>query len=83
MECVGAQSGVSNWVFACVDFGLVTCFQGNRGKIEYSERLPGGAQGYTASPVSDGRHLYFAGESGRVLVVPVSNHFLRRHQLLG
>jgi outer membrane protein assembly factor BamB len=66
---------VSNWVFACVDFGLVTCFQGDTGKIQYSERLPGGAQGYTASPVSDGRHLYFPGESGRVLVVPVSNRF--------
>ena len=66
---------VSKWVFACVDFGLVTCFQGDTGRIEYSERLPGGSQGYTASPVSDGRHLYFAGESGRVLVVPVGNRF--------
>jgi len=66
---------VSNWVFACVDFGVVTCFDGRSGKVEYSERLPGGAQGYTASPVSDGRQLYFPGESGRVMVVPVSNHF--------
>ena len=66
---------VGNWVFACVDNGLVTCFRGDTGQIEYSERLPGGAQGYTASPVSDGRHLYFAGESGRVLVVPVSSQF--------
>jgi outer membrane protein assembly factor BamB len=66
---------VGDWVFACVDFGVVTCFNGSTGKIEYSERLPGGAQGYTASPVSDGRHLYFPGESGRVLVVPVANRF--------
>jgi len=66
---------VSNLLFACVDFGVVTCFRGDTGQIEYSERLPGGAQGYTASPVSDGRHLYFPGESGRVLVIPVGSRF--------
>lgn len=66
---------VSNRVFGCSDSGVVTCFDGTSGKIFYSERLAGPAQGYTASPVSDGRHLYFPGETGKVLVVPVSDAF--------
>ncbi len=65
---------VSNWVFGCSDAGVITCFDAKSGKIFYSERL-GIAQGYTASPVSDGQHLYFAGETGKVLVVPVADQF--------
>ena len=66
---------VSNWIYGCTDNGVVTCFDGPTGRILYSERLGGPAQGYTASPVSDGRHLYFPGETGKVLVVPVSERF--------
>jgi outer membrane protein assembly factor BamB len=66
---------VSNRVYGCTDNGVVTCFDGASGSILYSERLRGPAQGYTASPVSDGRHLYFPGETGKVLVVPVSTEF--------
>ena len=65
---------VNNWVYGCTDAGVLTCFDGKTGKIAYSERL-GVAQGYTASPVSDGRHLYFPGETGKVLVVPVADQF--------
>jgi outer membrane protein assembly factor BamB len=65
---------VSNWVFACFDPGILTCFDGKSGEVSYSERL-GPVQGYSASPVSDGRHIYIAGETGKVLVVPVSNDF--------
>jgi outer membrane protein assembly factor BamB len=66
---------VSNRLYGCTDSGVVSCFDGPSGKIYYSERLGGPAQGYTASPVSDGRHLYFPGETGKVLVVPVSEQF--------
>lgn len=66
---------VSNRVYGCTDSGVVTCFDSASGRILYSERLGGPAQGYTASPVSDGRHLYFPGETGKVLVVPVSEVF--------
>jgi outer membrane protein assembly factor BamB len=66
---------VSNQVYACTDGGLVTCFDATSGKIIYSERLTGPTQGYTASPVSDGRHLFFTGETGKVLVVPVRDKF--------
>lgn len=65
---------VSNRVYGCSDAGVITCFDAKSGKIFYSERL-GLAQGYTASPVSDGRHLYYAGETGKVLVVPVADQF--------
>jgi outer membrane protein assembly factor BamB len=65
---------VGNWVYGCTDGGVLTCFDGRTGKIVYSERL-GVTQGYTASPVSDGRHLYFAGETGRTIVVPVGEKF--------
>jgi outer membrane protein assembly factor BamB len=66
---------VSNRVYGCVDNGVLTCFDATTGKILYSERLSSIAQGYTASPVSDGRHIYFAGETGKVLVIPVADQF--------
>jgi len=66
---------VGQWIFGCTDAGVVTCFDARTGKMAYSERLGGVVQGYTASPVSDGKHLYFPGETGKVLVVPVSDKF--------
>lgn len=66
---------VGNRIYGCSDSGVVTCFDGGSGKVLYSERLKGPAQGYTASPVSDGKHLYFPGETGMVLVVPVGDQF--------
>lgn len=66
---------VSNRVYGCSDSGVLTCFDLNSGAIKYSERLSSGSQGYSASPVSDGRHLYFSSETGKVLVVPVGNKF--------
>jgi outer membrane protein assembly factor BamB len=66
---------VSNRVYGCTDGGLLTCFDATDGKVVYSERLGGPAQGFTASPVSDGRKLYFPGETGKVLVVPVGDRF--------
>lgn len=65
---------VGGRVYGCSDSGVLTCFDGRSGRILYSERL-GVTQGYTASPVSDGRHLYFAGETGKVLVVPATDRF--------
>jgi outer membrane protein assembly factor BamB len=66
---------VNNRVYGCTDNGVVTCFDGVSGNIIYSERLKGPAQGYTASPVSDGKHLYFSGETGKIMVVPVGDQF--------
>jgi outer membrane protein assembly factor BamB len=56
-------------LFACNDFGILTCFDAKTGSVQFSERLSQRSQGFTASPVSDGRHLYFTSEVGNVFVV--------------
>jgi outer membrane protein assembly factor BamB len=66
---------VGDLLFGCADTGLVTCFNGKTGEVSYSERLSRSSEGYTASPVSDGRHLYFTSELGNVFVVPTSDKF--------
>ncbi|MGH7972638.1 MAG: PQQ-binding-like beta-propeller repeat protein, partial [Limisphaerales bacterium] len=60
---------VGNYLYACLDNGVLTCFDSGTGKIQYSERLGDGGQGFTASPVSCGGKLYFASEVGKVYVV--------------
>jgi len=66
---------VGDHLWGCTDSGILTCFDARTGVIRYSERLGAGNQGFTASPVSDGRHLYLASELGRVFVVPVADTF--------
>ena len=62
-------------VYGCIDFGVLTCFDAQSGAIRYSQRLGNGSEGFTASPVSDGRHLFFTSELGHVYVVPVESSF--------
>ena len=66
---------IGDRLYGCTDSGVVTCFDAQSGKIIYSERLGGPTQGYTASPVSDGRNIFYPGETGKVLIVPVSDQF--------
>ncbi len=66
---------VGDLLFACHETGVVTCFDAHTGSIHYSERLKGGTQGFSASPVSDGRHVYFASEMGDIYVVPAERKF--------
>ena len=61
-------------VWGCSDSGVLTCFDAATGRIEYSERVASG-QGFSASPVSDGRNLYVTGELGNVYVVPATGVF--------
>jgi len=70
---------VGDLLFACVDNGIVTCFDAKSGKIHYSERLGNGGEGFTASPVSDGRHVFFFSELGKVFVLPVAAKFSIAH----
>ena len=39
--------------------------------------MPGssGGQGFTSSPASDGKHLYYTGEQGDVFVIPAVEKF--------
>jgi outer membrane protein assembly factor BamB len=62
-------------LYGCLDNGVLTCFDARTGAIRYSERLGSGGEGFTASPVSDGGHLYFPSELGNVYVVPATDRF--------
>jgi outer membrane protein assembly factor BamB len=66
---------VGEYLFSCTDNGVLTCFDARDGKIQYSERLATGNQGFTTSPVSDGKNLFFSSETGNVLVVPAGPKF--------
>ena len=66
---------VGDLLFACLDAGVVTCFNAAKGAVHYSQRLGASRQGFTASPVSDGRHVYFTSEQGEVSVVAAENKY--------
>jgi outer membrane protein assembly factor BamB len=66
---------VGDLLFGCVDAGVVTCFDAATGAVHYSQRLGAGGQGFTASPVSDGRHVYFSSEQGVVFVVAAASKY--------
>ncbi len=67
---------VGDFLWTCTDSGVLTCVEARTGVIRYSERLATeGGQGYTASPVSDGRNLFFTSEVGNVFVVPARPEF--------
>jgi outer membrane protein assembly factor BamB len=60
---------VGDLLFGSNDMGILTCFDAKNGKVHFSERLSQRGQGFTASPVSDGKHVYFTSELGNVFVV--------------
>jgi outer membrane protein assembly factor BamB len=66
---------IGNLLFACTDAGTVTCFDAATGVVKYTQRLSTGSQGFTASPVSDGRHVYFTSEQGVVFVVAAAENY--------
>jgi outer membrane protein assembly factor BamB len=66
---------VGERLYGCTDVGLLSCFDAKTGKVIYSERLSKTSEGYTASPISDGRHLYLTSELGNVFVVPATDTF--------
>jgi outer membrane protein assembly factor BamB len=55
--------------------GVVTCFDAKTGEVQYSERIGGGGQGFTASPVAAHGKIYFTGEQGSVFVVAATKDF--------
>lgn len=68
---------VEGLLFCCTDFGVISCFDLATGKRHFMERLRDGQStfGLTASPVSDGRKLYYATEDGNVIVIKVATTF--------
>ena len=67
---------VGGLLYGCRDNGTLTCFDAITGEVRYSERLTANAsEGVTASPVSDGRNIFFTSELGHVFVVPATDQF--------
>jgi outer membrane protein assembly factor BamB len=66
---------VGDLLYGATDSGVLTCFDAKSGAIRYGERLSRAGEGFTASPVSDGRNLYFTSELGKVFVVPAGQQF--------
>jgi outer membrane protein assembly factor BamB len=66
---------VGDLLWGCSNDGIVTCFDVKTGKVNYEERIGGGGQGFTASPVAAGDKVYFSGEQGDVFVLPKSEKF--------
>ncbi len=68
---------VGDLLFGCTDAGVVSCFDAATGVVKFSYRLSAGGQGFTASPVSDGRHVYLASEQGIVFVLAAAANYSR------
>ncbi len=70
---------VSDNLFCCTDSGVASCFNARTGERYFRERLRTGKSGFgsTASPVSDGRKLYYPSEDGHVFVIAADKKFKR------
>ena len=66
---------VGDLLFGCMDSGVLTCFDAVTGAVKYSQRFSAGGQGFTGSPVSDGRQVYFTSEQGVVFVVAAGGEY--------
>lgn len=66
---------VGGLLWGCSNDGIVTCFDLDTGKLHYEERIGGGGQGFTASPVAAGGKVYFTGEQGDVFVLSAGDTF--------
>jgi outer membrane protein assembly factor BamB len=66
---------VGDLLWGCSNDGIVTCFEARTGRINYEERIGGGGQGFTSSPVAAKGNLYFTGEQGDVFVIPARETF--------
>ncbi len=70
---------VGDHLFCCTDTGIASCFTARSGERHFLERLRDGKSGFgsTASPVSDGKKIYYPTEDGHVFVIAASTEFKR------
>ena len=68
---------VGDLLLSCDVQGVLSCFDFLTGKLHYSERLAGGSQGFSASPVAAAGKVYITGELGDVFVVEAKPEFKR------
>ena len=57
------------------DGGIATSFRPDTGEVIARARLRGAVDDYYASPIAGDGKLFFAGVSGRVIVVDANGHF--------
>jgi outer membrane protein assembly factor BamB len=62
-------------LYTCQNTGVLSCYEAATGKQWYKERLGGGGDGFTASPVAGDGRLYFTSEQGSVYVVKPDTNF--------
>jgi outer membrane protein assembly factor BamB len=58
-----------DYLYACRDNGVLSCYAAQTGERFYRERLGNGSAGFSASPVAADGRLYFTSEEGDVYVV--------------
>jgi hypothetical protein len=63
-----------DYLYACTNNGVLSCYEVRTGKRVYRQRLAGGV-GFTASPVAADEKLYFTSEEGGVFVVQAGPKF--------
>jgi outer membrane protein assembly factor BamB len=69
-----------DFLYACSNQGIVTCYRARTGEEVYKKRLKGGETfSFTASPIAADGHLYFTSESGHVYVVQAGGTFKQLH----
>lgn len=64
-------------LYVCRDNGVLTVFDARTGKEHYKERLTSSGDGFSASGVAAGGHLYFTSEVGDVHVLRAGTAFDR------
>jgi outer membrane protein assembly factor BamB len=58
-----------DYLYACGDNGLLTCYQARTGERIYRERLGNGSTGFTASAIAGDGKIFFTSEDGHIYVV--------------
>lgn len=66
---------VGDVAYFCYDNGVLSAYDVNSGERLFQHRLGGGGSGFSASPVSDGKKIYFASEDGDVYVIAAKREF--------
>jgi outer membrane protein assembly factor BamB len=63
------------YFYTCSNSGVLACYEAATGKEVYKQRISGGSDSYTASPVAADGRLYFASEQGQIRVVKAGPEF--------
>ncbi len=66
---------LGDYLYACKDNGIASCYVAKTGELKYSERLGTGMSGFTASPVAADGKIYFTSEEGTVYVLKAGPKF--------